>query len=372
MYCTKCGKEIDNNSSFCSNCGSPIKKETYINNTNTTTKNNKDINEMIIRCILSIFFIIFGCSGLIYNAGGLLIILGAFVLSPLFMILFKKFNKQVIRLVSNITSIILILVGMSIVCTSPEIGTSQNTNSPYSNTHKENIIKEDTSNVKKENVETENSNNIDNNSFYKKDNNISNTTSVNKDFGEGMLKSLTNLGFTIEEATEIQSIFYQIGINSISNIQAGGEDGIDKLVCYTAYANNDTKKKFYFTIEKRKMFYAGFMDSTLYDTSKGGVLTNINDVHIPETKVDMDTYTTLQVKAEEAIKQYLNYPDTANFPLYDGWGIGRSDDTYKIIGKVSAKNGFGVKSDMNFSVWFKKSNNQFIVEAIELNGIRVK
>lgn len=215
-------------------------------------------------------------------------------------------------------------------------------------------------------------NNSQESSYYKKETSISNTNSVTKDFGEGMLKSLTNLGFTIEEATEIQSIFYKIGINSISNIQEGAGDGIDKLQSFVAYANNDTKKKFYFTVEKRKMFYAGFMDSTLYDTSKGGVLTNINNVHIPETKVDMDTYTTLQLKSQEAIKQYLNYPETASFPLYDGWAIGRSDDTYKIIGKVSAKNGFGVKSDMNFSVWFKKLNNQFTVEAIELNGVRIK
>lgn len=215
-------------------------------------------------------------------------------------------------------------------------------------------------------------NNSQESTYYKKDANISNTASVNKDFGEELINSLTNLGFTIEEATEIQSIFYKIGINSISNIQKGAGDGIDKLQSFVAYANNDTKKKFYFTVEKRVMFYAGFMDATLYDTSKGGVLTNINDVHIPETKVDMDTYTTLQVKAQEAVKQYLSYPATASFPLYDGWRIARNDDNYKITGKVSAKNGFGVKSDINFSVWFKKTNNQFSIEAVSLDGVRVK
>ena len=86
----------------------------------------------------------------------------------------------------------------------------------------------------------------------------------------------------------------------------------------------------------------------------------------------METYSILQVKAEEAVKQYLNYPNTASFPLYDGWGVARNDDTYKIFGKVNAQNGFSVKSDMNFSVWFKKENNQFNIEAIEINGVRVK
>lgn len=208
--------------------------------------------------------------------------------------------------------------------------------------------------------------------IYKIDDNIQNTNIINKNFGEGMISELKQLGFTNEEATEIQSIFYKIGINSISNIQEGAGDGIDKLQSFVAYANNDTKKKFYFTVEKRKMFYAGFMDATLYDTSKGGILKNINDVHIPETKVDMNTYTTLQVKAEEAVRQYLNYPNTASFPLYDGWGVARNDNNYKIYGKVKAQNGFGATSNMSFSVWFKKENNKYIVEAITLDGIRVK
>lgn len=230
----------------------------------------------------------------------------------------------------------------------------------------------DKTNNSHNNILSSNSNDTDtNNDFYKKDENIQKSTVTNKDFGEYMVKQLMNLGFTIDEATEIQSIFYQIGINYISNIKGAG-DGIDKLQTFVAYANNDTKKKFYFTVENRTMFYAGFMDATLYDTSKGGVLTKIDDVHIPETKVNMDTYTTLQVKAQEAVKQYLNYPDTASFPLYDGWGIARKDDEYKIYGKLTASNGFGVKNSVNFSVWFKEENNTYSVEAIELNGTRVK
>ena len=47
------------------------------------------------------------------------------------------------------------------------------------------------------------------------------------------------------------------------------------------------------------------------------ILKNINDVHIPETKVDMETYTTLQVEAENAVKQYLNYPDLAGNLMID-------------------------------------------------------
>ena len=120
------------------------------------------------------------------------------------------------------------------------------------------------------------------------------------------------------------------------------------------------------------MFYAGFTSEDLFDSAKGGVLKNINDVHIPETKVTLDDYTKLQILAQEEIKKYLNYPSTARFPLYDGWGVVRSDNNYKIWGKVDAKNGFGVKSTNNFSIWFIKNGENFTVDAILINGIRVK
>lgn len=265
----------------------------------------------------------------------------------------KKSNKeQYIIIISTIVVVLILIFIANYISTNNSTSSKATTNDKQAAT-------EETSSTTQEQP-------------YRVDTNISNTDVLNKNFGDTMIRSLTNLNFTVEEATQMQSIFYKIGINSLSSIQEGAGDGIDKLQSFVACANNDTKKKFYFTVEKRKLFYAGFMDSTLYDTSKGGVLKNINDVHIPETKVDMNTYTTLQVKAQETVKQYLNYPDTANFPLYDGWGIARNDDNYKINGKVSAKNSFGVTSTMNFSVYFRKSNNNYSVEAVQLNGVRVK
>ncbi len=196
---------------------------------------------------------------------------------------------------------------------------------------------------------------------------------INISIDDKMVKQFMNLGFNIEEATEMQHTFYQMGINSINDIHSGNTNpDINKLVAFVAIANNNDKQKFYFSIENRKMFYAGFTNEDLYDSTKGGVLKNINDIHIPETKVSTTDYSTLQVLAQDEVKKYLNYPNTASFPLYDGWGIGRSDDNYKVIGKVNSKNGFGVESKINFSVWFIKNNNDFTVDAVVIDGIRVK
>ena len=75
--------------------------------------------------------------------------------------------------------------------------------------------------------------------------------------------------------------------------------------------------------------------------------------------------------ATSAVKQYLNYPDTADFGALD-WQIGRSAEKYQISGKVTAKNGFGVKDDILFSVWFIANGTEYTVEGISLNGVRVK
>lgn len=207
---------------------------------------------------------------------------------------------------------------------------------------------------------------------FKKEDKINDTEVVSKSYGEDLLDELQKLGLTLQEATKIQENFYKIGIINISDVQEGAGDGIDKLQSFVAYANDDKEKKFYFTIEERKLYYAGFMDETLYDSTKGGVLKSINGIHIPETEVTMEEYTELQVKAENIIKEYLTNPETATFPMYDGWGIGRSDNDYKIYGKVNADNAMGSNSTMNFSVWFKKEKNEFNVEAVEIDGVRVK
>lgn len=209
----------------------------------------------------------------------------------------------------------------------------------------------------------------DGNSFFNSSGEIGNEV---VDMDTSMLKVLMDAGYTLEHATKIVEILNGVGIESIKiDVMTGDpEKGLNAVMCYP---NGETKrdKRFRFTTEDGIVFNAGFLDEDLYDVEKGGYLKKYTDVHIPEKTVDMETYTTLQVMAETEVKKYLNYPNTAQFGMLD-WGVGRSDENYKIIGKVTAQNALGVKDEISFSVWFKQSGNGFSVEGVALNGQRVK
>lgn len=112
MYCTKCGKEIDEKAIFCTNCGNQINKITKDNN------NIKKDNSIPARWVVFAFFIILGLGALSFNYGGLLILLGAIILMP---VLDNTFNKLKLKnSIKFVISIILFLIGMYISGTSPE------------------------------------------------------------------------------------------------------------------------------------------------------------------------------------------------------------------------------------------------------------
>lgn len=185
-------------------------------------------------------------------------------------------------------------------------------------------------------------------------------------------KTLTDAGYTIEHASKITEILNRLGINNIKIYAMTGkpEQGLNAVVCYPN-GLSERDKRFHFTTENGVLFYAGFLNEDLYDIEKGGYLKKYSDVHIPKKSVDMTTYITLQGLAEKEIKKHLNYPNTASFGMLD-WGVGRSDDNYKIIGKVTAKNAFGVEENAYFSVWFKKTSSGFSVQSVALDGKTIK
>lgn len=187
-----------------------------------------------------------------------------------------------------------------------------------------------------------------------------------------IVEKLIATGYTVEHATQMQQILNTVGITSIEIYGTTGEaeSGLNAMSCY-ANGSTEDNSRFTMTTEDGVVFYIGFLSEDLYDIDQGGFLKKYTDVHIPETEVDWDTFYTLQELAIKEIKGCLNYPDTANFKELS-WAIGRSDDNYKIIGEVTAKNGFGVKDDIYFGVWFVEQDEKFIVEGVTLDGVRVK
>ena len=179
-------------------------------------------------------------------------------------------------------------------------------------------------------------------------------------------------GYSVEHASKIQEVLNAVGIESIQIEEMTGEaeSGLNAVVCFpNGYSDRD--RRLHFTTENGVIFYVGFSGEDLYDAENGGYLKNYGDVHIPEKEVSLEVYEQLCALAEREVRNVLNYPDSADFSMLD-WGIGRSDDQYQVIGKVTAKNGFGVKQESPFSVWFISTESGYNVEGVALDGVRVK
>jgi hypothetical protein len=192
------------------------------------------------------------------------------------------------------------------------------------------------------------------------------------DIDTDMMKVLTDAGYTLEQANDIKKILNTIGVNSIEIYKMTGvaTEGLNAVICYPN-GLREQSSRFTFTTDNGVLFYAGFLGEDLYDSELGGYLKSYEDVHVPETKIDIDTYTKLQILAIDNVKKYLNHPSSADFNNF-AWGVGRSDDKYKIQGEVTAQNSFGVKDDLFFDVYFIHSDDEFLIEGIVIDGIRVK
>lgn len=207
-----------------------------------------------------------------------------------------------------------------------------------------------------------------NDGFYSDDTVEGELPAVDSDIVEKLIAT----GYTVKHATQMQQILNTVGITSLEIYGTTGEaeSGLNAMSCY-ANGSTEDNSRFTMTTEDGVVFYIGFLNEDLYDVEQGGFLKMYTDVHIPETEVDWDTFYALQDLAIKEVKTCLNYPDTANFKELS-WAIGRSDDNYKIIGEVTAKNGFGVKDDIYFAVWFVNQNGTFVLEGVTLDGVRVK
>ena len=87
-------------------------------------------------------------------------------------------------------------------------------------------------------------------------------------YGSAMVEQFKSLGFTQEEAEEVEVIFKTVGITKISNIQAVGNNGIDKLQAFRCDVFDSSRDKggasLLFTVEKRQLCHMslnGFMNS---------------------------------------------------------------------------------------------------------------
>lgn len=89
--------------------------------------------------------------------------------------------------------------------------------------------------------------------------------------------------------------------------------------------------------------------------------------NIADFIVSEDVKLTITMMAEDAVKQCLNYPATADFPIFD-WSYGRRFNQYTARSSVTAKNGFGVESEMPFTAGFWVEDDTAKLIYLEVDG----
>lgn len=93
--------------------------------------------------------------------------------------------------------------------------------------------------------------------------------------------------------------------------------------------------------------------------------------NIADFIVSEDVKLTITMMTEDAVKKCLNYPATADFPIFD-WSYGRRFNQYTVRSSVTAKNGFGVESEMPFTAGFWVENDTAKLIYLEVDGAVVK
>lgn len=89
-----------------------------------------------------------------------------------------------------------------------------------------------------------------------------------------------------------------------------------------------------------------FRDHDIY--LNGEVVSSVTAYYV--NSEDRDNY---RVSAQLAVKECLNYPDTAKFPAISGWKFGIEDGIVIVQSSVTAQNALGAEGKNDFQVKFQ-------------------
>ena len=185
---------------------------------------------------------------------------------------------------------------------------------------------------------------------------------------------LTDVGYSTEHAAEIQGVLDSVGITSIEIFSMTGEaeNGLNAMICYPNGSDEDISR-FTVTTENGVVFYVGFRDEDLYDSSQGGVLKQYSDVPVPETEVSSAAETSLMMMTENVALQISNYPTTVKFDTF-AWGFWRNDRVYAVQGTFTCTNAYGVKEEhvLRLVCETSEDNSSISAKEVYLDGTLIK
>lgn len=172
------------------------------------------------------------------------------------------------------------------------------------------------------------------------------------------------LELTDEEASTMLQVFEDCGIGEITSVQLF-QSGDDR----TSYHMEDEETAMYGGVsgtivvwvdnESKAVQEIYFNDNDIY--LDGEVIAPITNYYV--SSEDREKYRTA---SQIAVKQILNYPDTAEFKSISGWKFGIEGNTVIVQSSVSAKNAFGMESTSDFQVKFENGSiTSLVVEGTE-------
>ena len=183
---------------------------------------------------------------------------------------------------------------------------------------------------------------------------------------DNLVNELMEIGFTAKEAAQYREVFLMCGINSIAGAESSNPSAtIDGLVAYRIVMDDD--RTLLFTIDKRELFYIALNGTDVYDTSKGGFLINIDDVHIPESEITESVKTELELRTQLLLEPYF-----VKALWFNNFAFGRSDNNYVVRCEVYAENRMGFKDTVMAFVYYEYNGADFDVTAISIDGVRYK
>ena len=159
------------------------------------------------------------------------------------------------------------------------------------------------------------------------------------------------LELTSDQESAMLEIFQSCGIGEITsaNLFQSGEDRtsyhlFDEETAHYKGAENAIVVWVDNTSKEIQEIY--FRDHDIY--LNGEVVSPVTAYYV--NSADRDNY---RVSAQLAVKECLNYPDTAKFPAISGWKFGIEDGIIIVQSSVTAQNALGAEGKNDFQVKFQ-------------------
>ena len=112
---------------------------------------------------------------------------------------------------------------------------------------------------------------------------------------------------------------------------------------------------------QQRLLYTELLDDN-------GNVTEVTRYKISDYEISRESQYAAKEAGEAIIKDnYLNYPDTAKFPMYE-WTVSKNQGRVTFRSSVTAQNAFGVKSTYDFSITWDDNQGEYDVISIIFDG----